>query len=91
MLENGVLAMAADDKKERKEALSALMNYGTIGIEMGLCLAIGLGAGYLLDRRFATAPIFTVIFMMFGLVAGMRRLYLIWKRIEKEDERDDSK
>jgi ATP synthase protein I len=91
MLENGVHAMTANDKKERKEALSALATYGTIGIEMGVSLAIGLGIGYAIDHRFGTSPIFTLVFMMFGLISGMRRLYSLWKKIEKENERDDGK
>lgn len=83
--------MTVDDKKERKEALSALATYGTVGIEMGVSLAIGLGIGYAIDHRLGTSPVFTVIFTIFGLVAGMRRLYVLWKRIEKENERDDGK
>jgi len=29
--------------------------------------------------------------MMFGLAAGMKRLYSLWKKAEREDERDHSK
>jgi hypothetical protein len=29
--------------------------------------------------------------MVFGLAAGMRRLYALWKKMEKDDERDDGK
>jgi ATP synthase protein I len=83
--------MTVNDRKERKEALSALATYGTVGIEMGLSLVIGLGIGYAIDRWLGTSPIFTLIFMMFGLASGMRRLYTLWKRIEKENERDDGK
>jgi ATP synthase protein I len=81
-----VLAMALDDKKQ---AFSTLMTYGTLGIEMGVSLAIGLAIGYFLDRHFGTAPVFLIIFMIFGIIAGMRRVYALWKRMEKEDERND--
>jgi ATP synthase protein I len=86
-----VLAMAADDKNDKREMYSAFMTYGTLGIEMGLSLAIGLGIGYVLDHRLNTSPIFTILFMIFGLVAGLKRLYALWKRIEKENERNDNK
>ena len=89
MLENGVLAMTVNHRKERKEAFSALTTYGTIGIEMGLSLVIGLGIGYWIDGRLGTKPVFTFVFMMFGLISGMRRLYTLWKKIEKENERND--
>jgi ATP synthase protein I len=91
MLENGVLAMTANDKNDKREAFAALTTYGTLGIEMGVSLAIGLGIGYALDHWLGTSPVFTIIFMIFGLVAGMRRIYALWKRIEREDERDNSK
>ena len=58
---------------------------------MGLSLVIGLGIGYYLDRYFGTSPILLILFMMFGLVAGMKRLYSLWKKAEKADERDDNK
>ncbi len=80
--------MASQDKKE---LFDALLTYGTLGIEMGLSLVIGLGIGYYLDRYFGTSPILLILFMMFGLVAGMKRLYSLWKKVEKTDERDDDK
>ncbi|OPY69901.1 MAG: ATP synthase protein I [Syntrophorhabdaceae bacterium PtaU1.Bin034] len=80
--------MAANDKKE---ILGSFLTYGTLGIEMGVALAIGLGIGYYLDRYFKTSPILTIIFMVFGLIAGMKRVYNLWKTMEKEDERRDDK
>jgi ATP synthase protein I len=80
--------MAADNKRE---VFASLMLYGTLGIEMGLSLVIGLAMGYCLDRyAFGTTPLFTIIFMIFGLLAGMKRLYTLWKKMEEEDARDDS-
>jgi ATP synthase protein I len=84
----GVFAMVRNDKKE---ILASFLTYGTLGIEMGVSLAIGLAIGYYLDRYFGTSPILTLIFMVFGLVAGMRRLYALWKKMEEDDERDDGK
>jgi ATP synthase protein I len=63
------------------------MTYGTLGLEMGISLVIGLGIGYYLDRYFGTSPVLLIIFMIFGIVAGMKRLYTLWKRMEREDER----
>ncbi len=74
---------------DKREILSSLLNYGTLGIEMGVSLAIGLAIGYFLDRFFGTSPILTLIFMGFGIAAGMKRLYTLWKKMEKEDEGDD--
>jgi ATP synthase protein I len=78
-------------RNDKKEMLASFLTYGTLGIEMGVSLAIGLAIGYYLDRYFGTAPILTLIFMGFGLAAGMRRLYELWKKMEKDDERDNRK
>jgi len=76
---------------EKKEILASFLTYGALGIEMGVSLAVGLALGYFLDREFATSPIFTLIFMAFGLVAGFRRVYTLWKKMERDNERDDGK
>ena len=91
MLETWVLAMGANDTNDKKEMFASLMTYGTLGLEMGISLVVGLAIGYFLDRHFKTSPVFTIVFMMFGLAAGMKRLYSLWKKAEKEDERDHGK
>jgi ATP synthase protein I len=74
----------------KRETWMAFMTYGTLGLEMGLSVAIGIGIGYYLDRYFGTPPILTLVFLIFGIIAGMKRLYVLWKRMEKEDsERSD--
>ncbi len=78
-------------RNDKKEILASFLTYGTLGIEMGVSLAIGLAIGILLDRYFHTSPVLTLIFMAFGLVAGFRRVYALWKKMEKDDERDDGK
>ena len=78
-------------RNEKKEIMASFLTYGTLGIEMGVSLAIGLAIGYYLDRYFGTGPILTLIFMVLGLVAGMKRLYELWKKMERDDERDDGK
>ncbi|WP_373355866.1 AtpZ/AtpI family protein [Pseudoroseicyclus sp. CXY001] len=40
-------------------------------IELVAGLAIGFGIGYGLDRLFGTMPIFLVLFVLFGLAAGI--------------------
>ncbi len=77
------------EKNGKRETLTAFLTYGSLGLEMGLSVAIGLAIGYFLDRRFNTAPILTLVFLLFGIVAGMRRLYQMWKKAEQESEDED--
>jgi len=71
---------------DKTEIFKALLTYGTLGLEMGLSVAIGIGIGYYLDRYFRTSPILTLVFLIFGVAAGMKRLYQVWKKVEKESE-----
>jgi ATP synthase protein I len=77
----------ADSSK--KETFVSLLGYSTLGIEMGVSLAIGIAMGYFLDIYFKTKPLLTIIFMIFGIIAGMRRLYQIWKKMEKDETEHD--
>ena len=77
------------EKNSKRETLAAFFTYGSLGLEMGLSVAIGLAIGYFLDRRFNTSPILTLVFLLFGIVAGMRRLYQLWKKAERESDQED--
>ena len=46
-----------------------------LGVRLGVSVAIGLGAGLLLDSWLHTSPIFTLIGMVVGIAAAM---YTIW-------------
>jgi ATP synthase protein I len=74
----------------KKETFASLLGYSTLGLEMGVSLAVGIGLGYFLDSYFNTKPLLTIVFMLLGIVAGMKRLYSIWKKMEK-DETDRDK
>ncbi len=67
-----------------------LLGYSSLGIEMGLCVVIGLLIGHYLDKYFTTYPYLTVIFMIFGIIAAFRAVYSAYKRLKREDERDNN-
>ncbi len=46
----------------------------TLGIAMVAALAIGLALGYWLDRWLGTTPWLTMLFALFGIVAGFLNL-----------------
>jgi ATP synthase protein I len=77
-------------EKSKREAFASFLTYGSLGLEMGLCVVIGLGMGYYLDRYFKTTPVLMLVFLGFGLAAGMKRLYQLWKKAERESENEDN-
>ena len=46
-----------------------------MGTEMVAAVLIGLGIGYFLDRWLSTHPWMTLLFFLFGTVAGFRNVY----------------
>jgi len=74
--------------EDKVKLLKQFASYSTLGLEMGLSVAAGVGIGYYLDKWLKTEPWFLIIFIMFGAAAGFRRLYRVAKRLQKEDLED---
>jgi ATP synthase protein I len=83
------MIMSLPDSK--KDLYKSLLSYSSLGLEMGLCVAIGIGIGYYLDRHFETKPYLTITFMLFGVIAAFKTIYTLLRKIEKENERDRNK
>ncbi len=64
-----------------KRAYNALSS-SSIGLEMGLCVAIGMLAGYYLDKYLGTTPWMLLLFMVLGVVAGFRGMFRAIKRAD---------
>jgi ATP synthase protein I len=79
-------------KQETREYLRILARASSVGLAMVLATVIGLAIGYFLDRLFGTFPWLMMIFFGFGIVAGFRNIYILYKRTEKamnDQEKDD--
>lgn len=66
-------------------------NIGTVssmGISVVLAIAIGVWFGLTLDRWFGTAPWFFWLFLLIGIAAGFKNVYVITRREIKNLNRD---
>ncbi len=61
-----------------------IASYSTLGLEMGLSVAVGAVIGYYLDKWLHTAPWLLIIFLLFGIVAGFRSLYRALKHLQQD-------
>jgi ATP synthase protein I len=57
-------------------------------IELVAGLAIGFGIGYGLDYLFGTMPIFLVLFIFFGLAAGVKTMLQSAREVQARQMRD---
>jgi len=61
-----------------------LGTYGTVGLEFGLSVLVGLWGGNWLDRRLNTGPWLALLGMAFGIAAGVRTLLRAVGRMNRE-------
>lgn len=58
-----------------------------IGIELAACVLVGYGIGWLIDRKVGTETAwFTLLFVLLGTAAGLRRVFRLAMRIGEENE-----
>jgi ATP synthase protein I len=62
-------------KKEDKKYYRDLANASVLGIQVALCIFIGLGVGLWLDSKFGTSPWLTLLFLVFGIAAAFLTYY----------------
>jgi ATP synthase protein I len=73
------------DKETKKSAIQ--MAYASsIGIAMVLAIFGCLFLGTWLDRKLGTGPYFTLLFLLIGIIAGFRNLYVLIKTYFKDEQ-----
>ncbi len=78
--------MAEDDR----QLFKSLGFLSSIGISMVAATIIGLAMGYYLDRWLETSPWLTLIFLLFGIIAGFRNMFILTRReVRRQQEQDD--
>ncbi|HRZ77481.1 MAG TPA: AtpZ/AtpI family protein [Bacteroidales bacterium] len=78
------------ENREKKKIYLTVADLSTMGIAMVLCIVLGLAAGIFLDSRFDTGPIFTLIALFGGILAGFRIMYKAYMRFFSDDSSSGS-
>ena len=71
-----------------KSSLNALSQASAIGLHMVSGITVGTLIGYFLDRWLETSPWLTGIFMLFGIVAGFKNVYVDTKRLVNSQNKE---
>ena len=75
-----------------KEFWRSLYSLATVGLNIVAATFIGLGIGWVIDHKLfhgKTEPWFTLIFLLFGIIAGFRNVFLIVKERGNAGEEKD--
>jgi len=85
--------MAVDPKADRRKLIRSVGFLSSIGISMVLCTFIGMGMGYYLDKWLGTSPWLTLVFLLFGIAAGFRNIFILTnqelRRQDQENRKND--
>ena len=71
--------------RNAKRAYNAL-NASSVGLELGLSVAIGLLIGYYMDKWLGTQPWLMLLWLTFGLIAGFRGVIRAVARADRAAE-----
>ena len=72
-----------------KKVFDQVSRYSSVGLELGFSVAIGIVAGYYLDRWLGTSPWLTIFLLLCGVASGFKRIYQVLKSLENEQEKED--
>lgn len=76
--------------EEDRQLFKSLGFLSSIGISMVAATLIGLAMGYYLDQWLDTSPWLTLIFLLFGIIAGFRNMFILTRReVRRQQENDD--
>jgi ATP synthase protein I len=78
------------EEKDRS-LLRMLGVLSTVGLALVIATVIGLYIGLKLDGWLGTSPWFTAVFLLLGIIAGFRNLFLHVKRSQDSLDKDEKK
>ncbi|MGX9364572.1 AtpZ/AtpI family protein [Desulfoplanes sp. PS50] len=73
------------NRKDRKQ-FEILANMSIVGIHLVTCTFVGLAMGYFLDKWLGTKPWGLLFFLIFGIAAGFKNVYMEVKKLQDQDE-----
>jgi ATP synthase protein I len=81
----------ADPIAKRSRAAHSTLNASSVGLELGLSVAIGVLVGWWLDQHLHTQPWLMLLWLVFGMVAGFRGVMRAVKRADREAAREEAR
>jgi ATP synthase protein I len=83
--------MYGDPIARKTRRAHADLSASSIGLELGLSVAIGLLVGWWLDQHLGTQPWLMLLWLVFGLIAGFRGVVRAVKRADRAAEQEEAR
>ena len=71
-------------KKEKEKIRKAATLMFSISINMVVCIGISVFIGIFIDNKLNTSPGFSILFIIFGIVAAFKNMYRMCMNVIKE-------
>ncbi len=84
----GERALMGNPKKDK--SILQMADLVTMGMAMVLSIVLGLVAGIYLDKWMGTEPIFTLVFIFGGILAGFRIMYKTYMKFFAQENSRES-
>ena len=75
--------------EEKRQLFKSLGFLSSIGISLVISILIGLAMGFYLDQWLDTSPMFTLIMLLIGIIAGFRNVYILTTRELRRQQLED--
>ncbi|OGV98854.1 MAG: hypothetical protein A3I04_07840 [Nitrospinae bacterium RIFCSPLOWO2_02_FULL_39_110] len=75
--------MSENEKKGKFKTFRDLYLISMVGVQLVVSILVGLTIGIYLDSKFTTSPIFTLIFLLFGIGAGFINFFRVFRGEQK--------
>lgn len=67
-----------------------MLSASSVGLEMGISVLLGVLAGLWIDNKLGTSPLFMLVFIVLGLIAGFRGVIRAMKRADRAAADDEA-
>ncbi len=74
----------SDDDRGKAGSFFRALEFASVGLEMGISVALGALFGWWLDTKFGTKPWLLLVFLLIGVAAGFRALIVAAKKAQKQ-------
>jgi len=83
--------LGTEEGTEKGRAIAKAFRFASVGLEMGVAVAIGWGIGTWLDSKLGTKPWLMLVFLLFGVAAGFKAVYTAARKLTagSSKERND--
>ncbi len=76
--------------KKKNKHFESLGLASIMGIHLVSGVVVGMAMGYYLDKFLGTKPWMTILFLVFGIIAGYKNMFREMQRIQKKEAEADA-